>query len=393
MISKGWQFVKEIFVNNAADQTKKLRITVSDDATTNTKTELIAKQTDNREIDLPNASTTLVGQDTADDLTNKTLIEVDDIILDADTISTTATNDLKLNPDGDIDASTNQIKNVAEPTSAQDASTKNYVDTEINSVTGAKATRELDNLQNTAVNADIVPDTNNTHSFGSNLLRWLNGYFNTITTGNVVTDQVQKTSGDITVKNSLDFENTETIKNIIDPTDAQEAATKNYVDTGLAPKMDDLVDDTTPTLGGNLDLDGKSIEDAENDILIAATDSVRRAKQASKSDFIEEEYVHSFTLAASQTDTAVTPLTFAHATVGAIEVTYVIKEATTNNIRQGTIRVVTNGTDVDISETYGETASTGILFDAAINGLNVEVRYDSGANSSTMRMDIKRFLV
>lgn len=45
------------------------------------------------------------------------------------------------------------------------------------------ADRTLSNLTSpVAVNQTIAPDTNNTRNFGSNLLRWLNGFFNSITT-------------------------------------------------------------------------------------------------------------------------------------------------------------------------------------------------------------------
>lgn len=67
-----------------------------------------------------------------------------------------------------IDVNNNKIIDLANPTNAQDAATKAYVD----SVTGGGATPELDNLTTTAVNADINPDTDETRNLGSNLLKW-----------------------------------------------------------------------------------------------------------------------------------------------------------------------------------------------------------------------------
>lgn len=162
--------------------------------------------------------------------------------------------------------------------------------------------------------------------------------------------------------------------------------------TQLSAKLENVVEDTTPQLGGDLDVNGNAIEDASNDIVIAGADSVKRAKQASKSSFIEEEYIHSISMLGSQTDTVIADLTFAHATVEGCEIVYKVKEATSGDIMIGTLRVVTNGTSVVLSDVGTETADTGITFSAAINGANVEIRYSSGTNGATMRCDVKRFL-
>lgn len=157
-------------------------------------------------------------------------------------------------------------------------------------------------------------------------------------------------------------------------------------------KISEVVEDTDPELGGDLDVSGFAIEGATSPVLLAGQNSVRRAKQASKTSFVEEEYIHSSTLTASQTDTVLAALGFAHATVEGEEITYKIKEATTNAIRIGTLRVVTNGTDVSVTDVYNETADVGVTWSAVVNGANIDVRYSTTANAKTMRADIKRIL-
>lgn len=170
------------------------------------------------------------------------------------------------------------------------------------------------------------------------------------------------------------------------------APSQNAVFDALAQKLANVVEDLTPQLGGDLDVNGKAIEDAANPILLAGQNSLRRAKQASKSSFVEEEYIHSIALAGSQTNSTMSALTFAFASYEALEITYKLKQTSTNNVRIGTIRVVTNGTTVVLNDVYTDSADVGITFSAAINGSNIEVRYSSGTNGATLRADVKKFL-
>lgn len=65
------KILKGLRILNSADQSKSVEITVADTATANKKTTIVANQTDNRTVTLPDATTTLVGDDAAQSLTNK----------------------------------------------------------------------------------------------------------------------------------------------------------------------------------------------------------------------------------------------------------------------------------------------------------------------------------
>lgn len=170
---------------------------------------------------------------------------------------------------------------------------------------------------------------------------------------------------------------------------------KSYVASEIsgAGHLSNISEDTTPELGGDLEVGSNAIEAASNPVLLAGQNAIRRAKQASKSNFVEEEYLHAVSLSASQTATVISALNFAHASVDAVEIVYKLKDSA-GALRMGTLRVVTDGTNVAINDIGTELGdSSAIVFDAAINGANVEISYDSGANTATMRCDIKRMLV
>lgn len=151
------------------------------------------------------------------------------------------------------------------------------------------------------------------------------------------------------------------------------------IQTQLDAKIGSLVEDTTPQLGGNLELNDQAV-----------LDDLNRGATGATTQLVQESYIDAISLLGSQTNTVITELTFAHASYEGVEIVYKLKEATSNDIEIGTIRVVTNGTSVVLNQVSTETAPTGITFDAVVNGANINIRYSSGTNGATMRADVKR---
>ena len=88
------------------------------------------------------------------------------------------------------------------------------------------------NTKTVAINAKIstalIPTADSSFDLGSSSAYWKDSYIDSVTTtGNVTI------GGDLTVNGGADFTNT-TLDNVTDPSSAQQAATKNYVDTSIA---------------------------------------------------------------------------------------------------------------------------------------------------------------
>ncbi len=116
---------------------------------------------------------------------------------------------------GELDANSNKITSLADPTAAQDAATKNYVDTEVAGlVDSAPAT--LDTLNELA--AALGDDAN----------------FSTTVTNSIAT-KLPLAGGTMTGAIAM---GTNKITGAGDPTAAQDVATKNYVDTNTLSSSD-----------------------------------------------------------------------------------------------------------------------------------------------------------
>lgn len=201
---------------------------------------------------------------------------------------------------------------------------------------GGKASTALSNLAAVAINTSLISDTNNTDDLGSDAIEWKDLYVHSIKHGD---------------------------------------ATNPALTIG------------TTASNGNLLLQAHGTGHAR----IQAT-LVRRYENLASSNWVEQQYIHASTLAESSTGVADSNLTFAHASYSGMIVTYRIVDTVNSRSRTGTLRVTTNGTDVEHDDDFTQTGDVGVTWETAINGANVEVRYTTTANDKTARYDIKRLL-
>jgi hypothetical protein len=151
-----------------------------------------------------------------------------------------------------------------------------------------------------------------------------------------------------------------------------------------------ISDDVTPALGGDLDVLNNNIISSTSEVLLAGQSSVRRATQGSPTDFIEEQYIHSISLLASQTGTVISELTFDPLVFETIHITYKMRDAI-GSIRTGTIMVVSDGTLLSIFDGPSiQTNPVNISFNAQVTGPNIEITYTSSTEAALLRVDVKK---
>ena len=152
------------------------------------------------------------------------------------------------------------------------------------------------------------------------------------------------------------------------------------IQTQLNAKLENVVEDTSPTLGGDLDIGGYALK------------GTIKHSTATVSEYIQSEYIHNQTLAGSSTNVTLAALTQAYATFNALEFTYSAKEATSNKVRIGKLRVITDGTNIGISDDFAESSAVSVSWDASISGSDLIITYTTSTNNVVVKGDLKRFL-
>lgn len=166
------------------------------------------------------------------------------------------------------------------------------------------------------------------------------------------------------------------------------SAVKSYVNAQGFLK--NIVEDITPELGGNLDVGTHKILTAQNSIVVqSAQNTVVRSNGTTS---IQDKYIASVALSASQTDATMSAFTVPFASIDSMIISYRIKDSS-GGLRVGTILVATDGVSATLSDTFNSTINTGVIFSAALSGANLIIRYTSGVKTATLSADVKQFLV
>lgn len=140
------------------------------------------------------------------------------------------------------------------------------------------------------------------------------------------------------------------------------------------------------------DATGHLVDNDSTDKELVAN-SLRRSKTAGS--YVQEEYIHSTSLLDNSGPTSVAALQFAHGTYAGEEIAYVIETgAGTPDLRIGTLRVVSNGTNTSFTDMFTETADCGVTWSITISGSNTLVNYTTSSQGTnrTLRADRKLFL-
>ena len=165
----------------------------------------------------------------------------------------------KLTDDGDYDMQNKKLRNVGSPQTNNDATTKSYVDTEVNKtlkLDGSNAMTGALNMDNRRVE-NLAPARHGYSDAVSSL--HLNTFFFDLNTND----------GKIEAQNPIDMKN-EKISNLAEGTDNSDAITKHQLETGLAPKADKtelsnyLKRDGTVSVTGNFDFGDNKITKVGN---------------------------------------------------------------------------------------------------------------------------------
>ncbi len=188
-----------------------------------------------------------------------------------------------------VDMTTHSIINVVDPVLAQDASTKNYVDTQISGINLTpyfKHNGTVNASGNFNLNNFNFNNVVNMNSGGVNDLIISTPAAQILRLRNNVTDILTLSSSDVEINTSLNM-TTHSIINVVDPVLAQDASTKNYVDTqisgiNLTPYFKK---DGSVAMTGNINLDNYYLNNASNIVSYATSNLTYKVPSTYSHDF------------------------------------------------------------------------------------------------------------
>lgn len=400
------KFIKGFRILNDADHTKSLEVSVSNSATTNTKTILQSSQTDNRTLTLPDSTSTLADINSPQTFTNKTLV------VSANTVTTAASGNLvatelnaalaELQTDIDTRALNSDLQNHINATvDAHDASAISVVPAGNLSSTDVQAALEelqtnIDgfsaganqNLSNllapTAINQNLLPSGSQT--LGSTASPW-----------NFLSVQVIDAHQQMRLTDTLGNLQLQVSKSGVAPS----GPTLDIVIVSkiAAGSLGVITDDGSAS--GDLFLEtGNSFAGASGDITLkTGTATTTRGNINIDPEFLvrnlnsvevtTNQVAKNISLTASATNEVIAALTTNVTNYKSMIIKY---SATINSKkRTGTIHVAATATDVSIADSFVETALCNFSFNAIISGGNIQIRHtNTEAGPLSITLDITR---
>lgn len=319
----------------------------------------------------------------------------------------------------------------------------------------AKANTNLSNLATTSINQNLLPSANNVRNIGSSILRFASGFFNSLkigsnteitpaqempnsgatadalytatpainlglftatpddagpsasnsgdiyietgrfndvdSSGNTGSIRLRTgeqigtgTRGNITFEGAVAFDAVNSVTGVPTPTVSSSAVPKTYVDTALALKANLA----SPALTGVPTAPTAAALTSTTQI---ATTAFVQGELAGKQNIGATTLVKATnaSLTANTSNEVVTGLTFAHAVSNGCYIEYRIKKGTL--VRAGRLLVATDGTQVALNDSFVETVDSTIVFEAVINGANINIRQtntETGTISLTFEQNL-----